>query len=91
MTSRDFVYWLQGYFEINGQPGTGILTESQVDCIRKHLAMVFVHEIDPSFPKCQQLKLGEAHAGDPVVKPFDPHTDSTTLGGVGPGGLLYRC
>ena len=45
MTSRDFCYWLQGLFEL-GDTQSG-LNEKQTDTIRKHLAMVFKHEIDP--------------------------------------------
>lgn len=47
MTSRDFCYWLQGFFEL-GQLETLELDEAQVVSIRNHLAMVFAHEIDPS-------------------------------------------
>jgi len=47
MTSRDFCYWLQGFFEINGDD-TVNLTEGQLKCIKRHLNMVFIHEIDPS-------------------------------------------
>jgi hypothetical protein len=43
MTSRDFCYWLQGYFELGGK-----LDGSQEAAIKAHLAMVFAHEIDPS-------------------------------------------
>ena len=49
MTSRDFCYWLQGFFELKEEKG-GPLTKYQEECIKKHLALVFVHEIDPSFP-----------------------------------------
>jgi hypothetical protein len=45
MTSRDFVYWLQGFFEISE---TNTLTERQVKMIKAHLNLVFKHEIDPS-------------------------------------------
>ena len=45
MTSRDFVYWLQGYIEIQG---TGPMSEAQVKKVAAHLASVFVHEIDPA-------------------------------------------
>lgn len=58
MKSRDFCYWLQGYFELSSKDG---LTKEQVDIIRAHLAMVFIHEIDPSFPQNQQAQLNEAH------------------------------
>jgi len=46
MTSRDFVYWLQGFMEISGAQE---ITKEQVSVIKKHLEIVFVHEIDPSY------------------------------------------
>jgi hypothetical protein len=52
MTSRDFCYWLQGFFEISSQSGNARnvgLSAAQVDMIQKHLNMVFKHEIDPSY------------------------------------------
>jgi hypothetical protein len=60
MQSRDFCYWLQGYFEIHG--GDVVLTPAQVDMIKKHLNMVFVHEIDPAMgDKPHQDKLNSIH------------------------------
>lgn len=46
MTSRDFCYWLQGFFEISGPTE---VTQDQVQIIKRHLNLVFKHEIDPSF------------------------------------------
>lgn len=46
MTSRDFAYWLQGFFELR-EEGTG-LSAKQAELVEKHLALVFKHEIDPS-------------------------------------------
>ena len=102
MTSRDFCYWLQGYFEIAEKiptPADGFdgLNSAQTAAIKRHLAMVFVHEIDPSFggPE-KQAKLDAAHkrpetsAGDPnKLAPISV----SELGGTGPGptGILYRC
>lgn len=71
MTSRDFCYWLQGFFEVtavgNGPdegPVPTIISQAQAATIRKHLDMVFIHEIDPSMgPKPHQDKLTQAHAG----------------------------
>jgi len=77
MTSRDFCYWLQGYFEIHRASPEHALAADQVATIRNHLAMVFMHEIDQSFPKEQQADLNKAHA--------------PKIGGVGPNGELYRC
>jgi hypothetical protein len=52
MTSRDFCYWLQGFFEIAGAAShDGALTTSQVCMIERHLKLVFKHEIDPSIDK----------------------------------------
>lgn len=70
MTSRDFCYWLQGYFEISGQT---TIPPERAELIKRHLAMVFAHEIDPSFggPK-EQKKLGEIHGqsqfSDPLIR-----------------------
>lgn len=61
MTSRDFCYWLQGFFEIRGVSG-GALDAHKTEMIRRHLAMVFVHEIDPSFGDAdKQANLNELH------------------------------
>lgn len=48
MTSRDFCYWLQGFFELAGTEAAFLTTE-QSKIIRAHLNMVFRHEIDPSY------------------------------------------
>ena len=45
MTSRDFCYWLQGFFELGNDQG---LSPTQAKMVQDHLAMVFKHEIDPS-------------------------------------------
>lgn len=47
VTIRDFCYWLQGYFEITGDSGIA-MTPDKLATIQRHLALVFVHEIDPS-------------------------------------------
>jgi hypothetical protein len=71
MTSRDFAYWLQGFFEISGAEWTQTqpLDAIKVDVIKKHLHMVFVHEIDPSMgDKQHQTKLNAIHdaGGGPI-------------------------
>ena len=43
MTSRDYCYWLQGFFELN-QPEA--ITEAQLQIIKNHLNLVFIHDID---------------------------------------------
>lgn len=66
MTSRDFCFWLQGFFEVHAadyDKGTPLtLSSHRVDAIRRHLALVFAHEIDPSMgPQEHQAKLDELH------------------------------
>jgi len=67
MTSRDFCYWLQGFFEItkhgNGEEALR-LNIMQIDLIERHLALVFQHEIDPSFGP-ERVALQATHDGDP--------------------------
>ena len=60
MTSRDFAFWLQGYFEISGVDEIGV---PETEMIKKHLNLVFKHEIDPSMgdEKHQQV-LNEIHS-----------------------------
>lgn len=58
MKSRDFCYWLQGYFEIE-DPKAGLSPE-KLELVKRHLNMVFAHEIDPSFGTDQE-KLKKIH------------------------------
>lgn len=69
MTSRDFCFWLQGYFELSGSQAS--LTESNIQTIKNHLNLVFTHEIDPSFgDEKVQLKLNKIHfpSGSPIAR-----------------------
>lgn len=62
MSSRDFIYWLQGFLEISDAKE---LTEKQTEVVKRHLALVFKHEIDPSYssdPKVQE-ELNMIHSG----------------------------
>ncbi len=49
MTSRDFCYWLQGYFELeimtSNHPEKTTISDKQAEAIKNHLAMVFKHEL----------------------------------------------
>jgi hypothetical protein len=63
MTSRDFVYWLQGFFEVS-KPLS--LSNEQIEVIKNHLNLVFKHEIDPSIDKGSSEKreeLTHVHSG----------------------------
>ena len=60
MTSRDFAFWLQGFFEVANPISIGT---KETEMIKKHLNLVFKHEIDPSMgdEKHQQV-LNEIHS-----------------------------
>lgn len=59
MKAVEFCYWLQGLFEI-ADPKE--LNAEQVEIIKRHLNMVFYHEIDKLYPKDEQQILNELHA-----------------------------
>jgi squalene cyclase len=71
MNSREFAYWLQGFFELSDSTE---LTPEQVSIVKKHLDMVFVHEIDPSYPEAEKLQ--EIHDG---VKELEKRVDDLTV------------
>lgn len=85
MKAVEFCYWLQGFFEI-GSAKT--LSPDQLETIKNHLALVFKHDIDPSYsndPKVQ-AEMQKIHDGQSFVGGND-------LGGGsgGSGTTLYRC
>jgi hypothetical protein len=71
MTSRDFAYWLQGFFEITG---TNKIDEGQAEMIKSHLNLVFKHEIDPSLnegkSKEEVKQLQDIHDGKKKLSDF---------------------
>lgn len=81
MTSRDFCYWLQGFFELGG-PAVENIGPGQTKLIQQHLAMVFKHEIDPSAGnEMQQAVLQAIHDGKvnnpaPKTEPWAPGADT---------------
>lgn len=94
MTSRDFCYWLQGFFELSDNHG---ISPEKSKMIQTHLAMVFHHEIDPS--------MGDAKKQDALnvlhnIKLYDlkpnengPFAKSTIGGEIDTpaGPIRYRC
>lgn len=86
MTSRDFCYWLQGYFEIG--PENEPLSQRQIHIIKNHLAMVFKHEIDPSHgDAAHQKELSKLHEGGAAGEP--PKLMGQGFPSKGP--TYYRC
>jgi len=91
MTSRDFCFWLQGLYEL-GEPKT--LDENQTELIRRHLELVFVHEIDPSHsddPDVQQ-ELQDIHDGVEEIKNTKPRPGPRgPRGPSGDGQTRFMC
>ncbi len=57
MKSRDFCYWLQGYFELSA-PCNSLATDLSVEqsgIVRQHLNMVLIHEGPQANPFCHWL------------------------------------
>lgn len=66
MKSRDFCYWFQGYLELS-QPVS--IDAVKTEIIKRHLNMVFEHEIDPSHgDEEHQKKLKEIHKGKSLAE-----------------------
>lgn len=92
MKARDFCFWLQGYFELTG--ATNGLDNNQLCTIRRHLELVFTHDIDPSMgDSAHQYELNTIHDGAtplpyPAASPFFEHFHPGRPNG--PGGLM-RC
>lgn len=69
MTARDFCYWLQGFFELQAAGTEGVkldlgIPSAKAEVIRRHLALVFAHDIDPKAgPKEVQDELNAIHHG----------------------------
>jgi len=96
MNSRDFCFWLQGFFELRGdQFGTQHISAEQAKLIQRHLNLVFKHEIDPSMgDENHQQLLNEVHIapgnGISISEPY-------TVNGLQwsythtPPELLVRC
>jgi len=67
MTSRDFAYWLQGFFELENPKE---IDWKKTELIKKHLNLVFKHEIDPSMGDSKhQDELNKIHNTIPTFLP----------------------
>lgn len=104
MTPVEFCYWLQGYFELADNEdtvpakGERKLSGLQVECIQNHLALVFKHEIDPSYtshvPEDQsaeiQKQLQELHDGVKEAKKIASSAGKAAYK-TQQGPIKYRC
>lgn len=81
MTSQNFAYWLQGYFEV-AQPKE--IGANETEMIKKHLALVFKHEIDPEMgDEKHQAELNAIHNSINLTpSKLNPLYDQPNEGGV---------
>ncbi len=87
MTSVNFCYWLQGFLELN--PNLETIDKEQIALIRKHVNLVFIHEIDPSYGDAEHLQhLNQVHNAPTLVSPAGPVTTTRPFHG---GDALARC
>jgi len=66
MKPSEFCYWLQGFYEISGESK---MTKEQGDMVKRHLALVFKHELDSPDPSGE---LQAIHDGEQSVLPEGP-------------------
>ena len=69
MTERDFVYWLQGFLELNREaenPTALTLDAAQVKCIQRHLSLVLTNvtsEVTPEkLPTAKDYEFAKRYA-----------------------------
>lgn len=65
MTPENFVYWLQGFLEIQGPDS---ISKQQVEIIKDHVALVLKKET-PEYISCQipRLQISDNFKSDPPV------------------------
>lgn len=89
MTSRDFCFWLQGFFELGAKASESrlepTLSAAQLECVKRHLALVFKHEIDPSAGDAGTQAALDAIHHPPKPDPVKPLHPAPPFDG------LYRC
>ena len=88
MTSRDFAYWLQGYFELKDTIDHRLgATPETMELIKKHLALVFKHEIDPSMgDENHQTTLNNIHNSSIPISSFSDFSNKPNR-----NETLFRC
>jgi hypothetical protein len=86
--SRDFCFWLQGHFELNG---TAPISAEKAAVIHSHLSLVFKHEIDPSAGSAaHQAELNEIHHGESVAGDMDAVAGASTVDPMMPPHIALK-
>ena len=88
---------MQGFFEVSDPEE---ITPDQMALIKKHLQMVFIHEIDPSFGDAEaQAELDAVHNGEIIktalekLEEVSKHRPMATGGNQPriPSDMRFRC
>jgi hypothetical protein len=74
MTAEQFIYWLQGYFELSGAT---TLNEAQVKMLKEHLGLV-VKKVTPSTMPSNTITIYGGNGFD-AAKPLGAMKDWTTI------------
>lgn len=64
MTAHAFCYWLQGCFELGKVTS---FTPEQTEMIKRHLALVFIHDIDTPDPTGKSQAVHDGKPEKPTV------------------------
>lgn len=67
MKATEFVYWIQGFFELTDSK---TLNEKQVQTIKNHLKLVFLYDIDPTYSDDKRVQsiFQNIHDGKPPLE-----------------------
>ncbi len=82
MTSENFVYWLQGLFELGGEH-IKTLDEKQVQIIKDHLNYVFIHSVPQTQPVvAEPTKIDVQVTGSGATTKTTPYTLPPGIGSI---------
>ncbi len=81
MTSENFVYWLQGYFEL-AKNNEG-LTSDQVNIIKEHISLVLENRTESDSASAQALL-------DDIINTSAIEDFSTKQSKIAPGGVNFK-
>lgn len=88
MTSRDFCFWMQSLFEVADLKE---FDARQTEIVKRHLALVFKHEIDPSMGDAKHQAALDAVHSPPLVTGSSKPTPEPWQNQIPGTGPLLRC
>lgn len=69
MQQRDFVFWLQGLFELHPEVLRAGLSIEQTKIVKQHLELVFKHDADIDQAACEHVTLPDGQKQQPMPRP----------------------